>query len=148
MKARPKRNSMDAITHYEVAFAKPSCCIGLQVAPHSAVWKNSQEGLSSKSWKSGWLEWTPIFAVTVILKLDGNSQMRINAPCIYRLRNSRLNIKVVRNEIQVNRSTQCLQLRHTFFLAYIHWQSWLNPNVYGCIWKYNLHHEMVKGHIK
>lgn len=115
----------------------PPVGIVLQVAPSSAVGQNSQEDLSSKSWKSGWLEWTPIFAVTVILKLDGNSQMRINAPCIYRLWNSRLNIKVVRNEIQVNRSTQCLQLRHTFFIYFffgLHTLAILTKP--KCVWLY------------
>ena len=55
--------------------------------------------------------------------------MRINPPWIYRLWNLSLNTKVVRNEIQVNRSTQCLQPRCSFLLAYIHWQSWLDPNL-------------------
>lgn len=118
MKARPKMNSTDAIIHYEVASTRSSCRPRTSRRPFTLLYGRTLTKTSSKSWKSGWLEWTPIFAVTVILKLDDNSQMRINAPCIYRLWNSCLNIKVVRNEIQVNRSTQCLQLRHTFFFYF------------------------------
>lgn len=133
MKARPQRNSTDALVRYEVASAKSSCWYRTSSFPFTLLYERTLKKASSKPWKSGWLEWTPIFAVTVILKLDDNSQMRINAPCIYRLWNSRLNIKVVRNEIQVNRSTQCLQLRHTFFFGLDTSAILTKPK---CVWLY------------